>query len=89
MTTTATTSDVVAELDRDQNCTGDGPCLKAPVLEHLGGMTLRAGDHGRARGHWEQALNLYTRTGDPKADRVRSLLRELTGLSMPPDQATR
>lgn len=61
------------------------PALRVSVLERLGEISRQAGDHAQARGYWEQALELYTRTGNPKADRVRTLLRELTGSAMPPD----
>jgi tetratricopeptide (TPR) repeat protein len=61
------------------------PALRVSVLERLGEISRQAGDHAGARGYWEQALDLYTRMGNPKADRVRTLLCELTGAAMPPD----
>jgi tetratricopeptide (TPR) repeat protein len=65
------------------------PALRAPVLAHLGKISRQAGDPAGARGHWEQALLLYVRMGDPKADQVRALLRELMDPAAPPEQPTR
>lgn len=61
------------------------PALRAPVLEQLGKVSRQVGDHAGARVYWEQALDLYTRMGNPKADHVGVLLRELAGSAVPPD----
>jgi tetratricopeptide (TPR) repeat protein len=45
------------------------------------------GDPARARGHWQQALNLYTELGDPAAQQVRARLSAADGAGQTPDGA--
>ncbi|TCO59230.1 NB-ARC domain-containing protein [Actinocrispum wychmicini] len=54
------------------------PALRVAVLERLGEVSQQAGDLLGARHNWEQALDLYERMGDPKAERVRDRLHALT-----------
>jgi tetratricopeptide (TPR) repeat protein len=53
------------------------PALRAPVLEQVGELSHQSGDLIGARRYWEQALELYTRAGDPTADRVGERLQKL------------
>jgi tetratricopeptide (TPR) repeat protein len=54
------------------------PALRAPVLEQVGELSQQSGDLVAARRYCEQALELYSRAGDPKADRVGERLQKLT-----------
>jgi tetratricopeptide (TPR) repeat protein len=47
---------------------------EADVRTHLGDSYLAAGESGRARSTWQQALLIFTELGLPNADAVRAKL---------------
>jgi tetratricopeptide (TPR) repeat protein len=47
---------------------------QARAQDGLGRAYHAAGDHERARAHWEQALALYTELGVPEAEQIRAQL---------------
>jgi tetratricopeptide (TPR) repeat protein len=48
---------------------------EAEAFQALGDDSHLSGDCGTAREHWTQALTLYERLGDPRADEMRTRLR--------------
>jgi DNA-binding SARP family transcriptional activator/tetratricopeptide (TPR) repeat protein len=59
---------------------------QARALDGLAYCYRAAGDHGRARGHWQQALAHFTAIGCGRADRVRAELEALAGPDGPVTQ---
>lgn len=56
---------------------------EAEALEALGEAARRHGDRDAARSRLQQALEIFTSLGSPRAARVRERIRELTGPPRP------